>query len=278
MSDLKNVVDNKTQNMINFKETIPEKKLAQIQEDFYASLNFPFDGMWDEISHNADLIGIYENNFLMGYASLNPENELLNYYISPQFLNQSESIFKQLIQEKNIPSALVHTNNPTYLCASLSCCKKFKIHSLLFGDHRKVIPILPEKGTTFITATKDDLINTVDFCVESMGGPVEWLRFYLAALIGNEELFCLLKDGKIIGTCEVRKSDSQPLYADLGVIVGTAHRRKGWATYLLAKAKSIARERDLQAICSCKADNIGSRKAIEKVEMRAFHRILKVTF
>lgn len=264
--------------MINFKENIPEKKLALIQEAFYKSLSFPFDGMWDEISHNASLIGIYQDNFLIGYASLNAQNELLNYFIHAQFLNQNEAIFQQFITEKNISSALVHTNNPAYLCASLSCCKKFEVHSLLFGDHRTVIPILPNIQTHFRVATKTDLENAVDFCVDSMGGPVEWLNFYLAALIANEELFCLLKDDKIIGTCEVRKSDSQPLYADLGVIVGKDYRKKGWATYLLAKAKAICRKRKLQAICSCKADNMGSKKAIEKVEMRAFHRILEMRF
>lgn len=265
--------------MINFNKNISEKKRRQIQSDFYKSLHFPFDGMWDEISHNANLMGIFDDNFLIGYASLNPQNELINYFLHAQYLNQNEHIFKQFITEKKVTLALVHTNNPSYLCASLSHCKDFKVHSLLFGEHRSVIPILPNNDPVeFQIATKKDLERVVAFCADSMGGSLEWLGFYLGALIANKELFFLTKGEDIIGTCEVRKSDSQPLYADLGVIIGKSYRKKGWATYLLARAKSISRERKLLPICSCRADNPGSRKAIEKVEMRAYHRILQMNF
>ena len=67
-------------------------------------------------------------------------------------------------------------------------------------------------------------------------------------------------------------------YADLGMIVAKKRRRKGVGSYILSRTKMFCYERGLSPICSCEADNTGSKKAITRAGFVSRHRIVLTEF
>ncbi len=90
----------------------------------------------------------------------------------------------------------------------------------------------------------------------------------------EHHIFVLREEGKLIATSECRISKTQKPYADLGMIVAEEHRRKGVGSLYLALTKAFCCERDISPICSCEADNIGSKKAITRAGFVSRHRIV----
>ena len=106
--------------------------------------------------------------------------------------------------------------------------------------------------------------------------PGEWLDGYLENLIARKELYALRENGEILATGEIRVSDSQPPFADLGVITRRQFRGRGVAAYLLGRLADQCLERKLRPICSTTVDNIASQRAIAKAGFLARHRLLEV--
>ena len=94
----------------------------------------------------------------------------------------------------------------------------------------------------------------------------------------EHHIFVLREEGKLIATSECRTSKTQQPYADLGMIVAEEYRRKGVGNYILARTKAFCYDQNLSPICSCEADNIGSKKAITKAGFVSRHRIVLTEF
>jgi len=101
---------------------------------------------------------------------------------------------------------------------------------------------------------------------------------YARALIDKEQVFILVNENELIGVGECRISMSQAPYADLGMISDKKHRRQGIGAYILAKLKQYCYQRGAKPICSCAAENIPSRKTIEKAGFITQHRLLDIQF
>lgn len=75
-------------------------------------------------------------------------------------------------------------------------------------------------------------------------------------------------DGEIVGRVSIRHHLTDQLAkigGHIGYVVVPAHRRKGYATALLKQGLTIARDLGIEdVLLTCDADNIGSRKVIEK--------------
>ena len=99
------------------------------------------------------------------------------------------------------------------------------------------------------------------------------VAFYLAQQYANAG-----ERGHLIATSECRISTTQPPYTDVGMVVAEAYRCKGVGTYMLARTKIFCYERETRPICSCKADNLGSKKAIIKAGFASRHRSVFIEF
>jgi len=87
-----------------------------------------------------------------------------------------------------------------------------------------------------------------------------------------------VNENELIGIGECRISISQAPYADLGMITGKKYRRQGVGAYILAKLKEHCERRGAKPICSCAAENLPSRKTIQKAGFFTQHRLLDIQF
>lgn len=250
--------------------------LLPLKKECLAQLSSPPDGMWEAFRNGATHIEILEAEQLIGFACIDDQKQLIQFYLRPQYLGQGSTIFQQFISEFDLKKGIVGTNNPLFLSIVLAFTQQLAIHTYLFRDHYEAKP--PKKGGNLKKARLEDLQKIVDFCHFSLGAPKEWLTAYFNELIGKGEVFFLEERDKIIGTCEVRRNASAPECADIGMIVSPDFRRQAYGTFLLNEAKSIALDWGKKPICSCEKENTGSIKAIHHCGFISKYQLLSITF
>ena len=250
--------------------------LIDIINHWLETLNSVQDDMWESFMDQSHHWSIRNDEEIIGYACINQENQLLQFYILPEHQNFGEIILSKLLSKKGIKDAMVCTNNPFFLHTALTLNTQVKSHSYLFSNPIHVS--IPKRDWEMNQTNKNDLERVINFCHYSMGAPKSWLEQYLSNLIQRGELYIFEKDEIIMGTIEVRIRDHYPLSASLGMIVSPDFRGKGIGTYLLGQAKEMAIKMGKSPICSCELENMASLKAIHKNGFRSTDQMLKITF
>lgn len=258
------------------KASSSSKEIALLKNNWLASLTAPQDDMWESFRNQAIHWTISHTGQVIGYACIDDNNQLLQFYVVPNYVAQEENIFKELIYQTGIKQGIVGTNNPSYLSVALNFAKKIHVHTCLFRDYYETN--ISEKKGHLKACQLADQEQIVDFCHNAMGAPKVWLTQYIGDLIKKKEIYVFERNQDIIGTCEIRKSISNPTVADIGMIVSPDHRRKGYGTYLLNCARKIAIDWGKQAICSCEKENIGSLKAIQNCGFVSRFQLLAIDF
>lgn len=259
-----------------FKKIADINELAQLKKEWLESLTSPQDDFWEHLRSNGIHWGITYLDKLIGYACVNRRNQLLQFYISPEYLPVGETIFKKFLELQNIEKGIVGTNNPIYLSLALHLVKELEINTYLFRKYHDVL--IEKKEGNFKQCEIGDIDRLVDFQHYSTEADKDWATEYLGNLIEKKEVFILEQDAEIIGLCEVRKRTTAPAYADIGMVVSPDYRRKGYGTYLLNRAKEIAIERKKKPICSCDKNNIGSFKSITNCGFVSTHQLVEIVF
>ena len=251
-------------------------ELAELKTEWLQSLTSPQDGMWEFFRNSGIHWSIYVDTKMIGYASIGEENQLLQFYITPKCQERAKVIFRDFIDRMNIKNGLVGTNNLNFLSTAINFVKELNVHTCLFRDSYGVN--IEAKGGVLRECQVSDLEKIVNFCHYSMGAPKDWLQGYIGELVNNKEIYFFEKEGAIIGTCEVRKSNSAKGFADIGMVVSPDFRLQGYGTYLLNRARPIALEGGNIPICSCEKDNIGSLKSIHNCGFTSNYQLLMIKF
>jgi len=251
-------------------------ELVKLKNEWLASLVSPQDGMWESFRTNATHWEIKYLDQMIGYISVNENNQLLQFYISPKHLSKGKAIFKTFIENEKIKGGIVGTNNPIYLSIAMNFVNEVEVNTYLFRERHETE--IPEKSGTLRECQMEDVNRVVNFCNYATGAPKEWLTEYIGELIKEGEVYVLEKGTEIIGTCEIRKSKSAADFADIGMIVSPDYRRKGYGTYLLHEAANIAIKWKRQPICSCEKQNVGSLKAIHNCGFVSLYQLLSINF
>ncbi len=168
-----------------------------LKAEWRESLTAPQDDMWEAFTDNAKHWELKEGNQTIGYACVNDDNMLLQYYLVPQWMHVSVDIFQEFISQLKISKAMVGSNNPFLFSVAMHFQKSIEIDTYLFTDLLKV-KMIEKEGLR--SAESEDLEKLVHFYNESMGGPEEWLRSYVANLIDRGEIFLLVEEKEILGT------------------------------------------------------------------------------
>lgn len=263
-------------NSFNFNKSLDIENLAPLIQAWKKSLLAPEDGMWEVLTGYAQHWEINTGDELIGYACVDDEERLLQFYLVPFWIQDGAEILQQFLKHANVQKGLIGTNNPIALSIAMQMQKSVVVDTCLFTDHLSVE--IPQIEGVFRPFEKENIERLIGFYHQSMDGPEDWLRGYLGDLLEKGEVFVLERENEILGACEVRKSASQTEVADIGMVVSPAHRRKGLGTFLLGKAKEVALSWDRKPICSCEKDNIGSLKSIQNNGFRSIHQMLLLAF
>ena len=259
-----------------------------LKEAYLSSLVFPMDSYWQgAVLGLAAHWQIDVNEQQAGYCVISKDKSVLQFYVSDPFLALAADLFSFIVNGDQVESASAGTFEPIYLAHCLDHQNGIEIRSYLFADHRQIEPHLASyPDAQFRPATNADAENLATFYSQNdeyedtetieagFGGRLN----YAKTLIAEGQVFILIDKNELLATGECRISANQRPYADLGMITGKAFRRRGIGVYMLAKMKEYCTQRGAQPICSCAAENLPSRKAIEKAGFVVRHRLLNISF
>ena len=261
---------------IEFLRTAGEHEIQLLKQNWLKTLSRPQDGMWEAFRDMAIHWGIKDGAQWIGYACMNADHQLIQFYISPEHLDRGSTILQAFLRDFMIQTAVIGTNNPVFLSLATPLFQQFKLHTYLY---EKVLDVeMKEREGEFRLCLMKDLPEMVRYCHFATGGPEAWLEGYIRNLIEKGEIFMLRNEEEIIGSCEVRKSLSASDFVDIGMIVSPNQRQKGYGSYLLNRAKEIALSMGKTPICSTTVDNLGSQNAIRNCGFRSMHQLLEVDF
>ncbi len=248
-------------------ELSPSKveELAPLRAAFYQSLTAPLAGNWDEVIHDSDLWVIRHTGTPIGYFSIGDASTLYNFFLLKPFRNQHAQLLRHIVEEQSIHAAVTTTHNPVFLTSSLEVFDRHEVHSYLYTDYVDREIKKPEflQDFTIEVLPAEKLTELVAFYLQNTGGPEFWLQNHLGQLLTDQSIIGMFDGAELLGTLEIRRNRLTP-YVDMGLVISSAKRKMGLGTYLAAEAKNICLSSGMKPICSCTANNLGSKRLIEK--------------
>lgn len=270
--------------MLEIKPIETLEVINELKKQYFEQSTAPLDGMWHfGFVPMSSHYGFYEDDTIVGFCCINGDGYMLQFYLSQAAHTQARELFT-LIAEQNsavvasIKGAFVSTAEPHYLSLCLENSSSFKVNALMY---QQVAPFTSESATglDLTLASQEQLDEFVEFAVNNIGAPAQWLSAYFGNLIRREELWGYWKNGKLLATGECRLFDEhQTKYADLGMIVAESERGQGIATRVLNRLVSLANGRGLIPICSTESGNLGAQKAIHRAGLEPLNRIIQMEF
>lgn len=264
--------------MLSLRPATPSAVSALCQA-YLESLRAPLDGMWETFIGLADHWEIVRADERVGHFCVNEEQRLLQFHLTAPYEHLARDLFAQAVEQSRARGALVSSFEP-WLPLCLDRNREVRVHSLLYHDHRP--PEISPDGVDELTfeVVRESEREAVEGFVRrcSPNDPGDWLGGYLETLVARGGLLLLRNGGTFLGTGELRVSDSQPPYADLGVIVAPEHRGQGLAPHILRLLKERCSRAGLVPICSTTTDNTSAQRAIAKAGFVDRHRLLEILF
>ncbi len=267
--------------MIQIRKLDSIEPLGELKRLYIQQTTAPLDGMWlCGFVPMAAHYGFYDESELVGFCCVNEEGYLLQFFLTPQYQNESSQLFETILRSDSSPipkiaGAFVSTAEP-HLSLCLDNFPTFEVNTVMYQQQKGTGGKGQDTSLDLVTINSDQLSEAVEFAKATLGAPEEWLTGYYANLINRQELFGLWEDDQLIATGESRGYDEyQTEYADLGVVVAESQRGKGLATQILKQLAAVNDSKGLKSICSTEKTNAGAQKAITRAGFTATNRIIQ---
>ena len=266
--------------MIEIPDSTSIGDLADLRQACLASYCAPFDGMWEAFATMSRHHEIRSAGSRAGYFCVNDEGRLLQFYVAPPFERVAAELFGAVVARDEVKGAMVSTADHLFLGLSLDIQNDVAVHTHLYQDrHQDELALADGAEASFNVVEPGELESIAELQRNSLDQDLgDWLLGYLENLIARRELYALRLGEETLGTGEARVSESQPPFADLGVITMRSHRGRGVASHILWRLKQLCYDRELVPICSTTTENAGARRAITRAGFISRHRILQVAF
>lgn len=248
---------------MNFIKTTPNTSILQLREALYQEFTAPLDAMW-ELLHiaSSETYLIKNDASTLGYCCIDAERGLNQIYLIASHKYLMNDVVKELISSGLITSAKLSSIEPVSFNACLALAKDIKVDTLNYHHNDQQEQQVADGRLNLRPITENDLATVKSYLIEQIG--FDDTFGYTENLLQRQEMYLIEEAGELIATGECRISDTQPLYADVGMIVKQNQRKKGLGAKVLSELAKLAREKGRSPICSTTLDNIGSQKAIQK--------------
>lgn len=206
----------------------------------------------------ANYYTIYHNGNVAGYFIINDDKILLEFYLEQEFIKKCEFVFREILSNYDFRRVYCKSFDSVLLkcCLSLDC--KHKVIGTLFRDHINNEYAKTDEFTVK-TATEQDtdiLISCEDGLYES-----EDELYYM---ISNRNILMFYDGNDLAGCGFLIRVHENYRYYDIGMWVNPPFRNRGIATKIISYLKKVCADNAYIPICGCAANNIASRKTLER--------------
>jgi RimJ/RimL family protein N-acetyltransferase len=208
-----------------------------------------------------------------GYFVLSEEGSLLEYYVLPEWINQVDTIFGEIIRKYSVRKALCKS----FDAFLLSCCYGFQKSSraigILFREYSEKPHTIPGSRISIQRAVPADEAKIIAVNEEVFDHPSEVLQYILA-----NQIFLYANDNDLVGFGIYSQVIPGRPDRDIGMLVVPAYRKKGYGQFILNHLVRFCNENGWQVSAGCAIENIASRKCLEKAGFIARYRLLEFVF
>ncbi len=229
----------------------PLKPLLGFREQYRAAVGAQIvHDSWHSRGRTS-LFKIQDRGRDVGYAALAASQGELHdtikeFYLVPEARDHTESLFKVVLAAVQPRLLEAQTNDPFLAPLLARFAPNHDPHTHLFAEGARTTLSAP--GAQLRRVSPDEHATVFQHTTEPVG---DWGLELNGSLVATGGLFF----------------HYNPPYADVYMEVAPAHRRRGFASYLVQELKRICRELGHVPAARCGVDNPGSRGALERAGM-----------
>lgn len=257
---------------LNFNKT-DKDSILQLREEYLHSLPEGQEYFLEIVIEYSDIYEIILEEETVGYLSYDSdERKLFELYIVSHIRDKYEKIFKLIIDEFNLKSALCKTFDHPLLAACMQEQKSVSVAGILFRE--KMVKKIPEHNELVIRKAAITDLEKISLINEYVFESVEEIRDYIL----SEQILLFEKESEIVGIGLYTKIFENRLETDIGMLVNEKFRREGFGVFIINYMYNYLKESGLNPQCGCSADNIASKKTLEKAGFISKYSLLNFEF
>lgn len=260
---------------MNFVPTDKPTDILAFRKQLYAKLTSPIDAMWEllYIASAQDYL-IVKGNQKVGYCCIDSDKSLLQLFLLDQHLQSMNEVVKSLIELDLVARASLSSSEPIAFTHCLFHAQSISTNTFCFAHPNKTMDL--DHTLNLQPVTEKEIPAIKGFLKQEVG--MDDTFGYTQNLVHRGEIFRAMEGETILATSECRLSDSQPAYADVGMIVNSRYRGRGLATEILKWQVNRILALGRKPICSTTLDNKASQKAIKKAGFYCSNIIFDIQF
>ncbi|MEP6619024.1 MAG: GNAT family N-acetyltransferase [bacterium] len=198
---------------------------------------------------------------IVGYGSVggspgDPPETLMEFFVLPEHRGMALPLFKQLVAASGARRVDAQTNDRLLLLMLLDCAVDVSSDTILFADGRTTTLPPPDTQAILRRVTEADARVVFEHTMEPVGS------------------WGLEVDDRLVATGG-QLFHYNPPYGDLFMEVAVPYRRRGFGSYLIQELKRLSYEAGSIPAARCDANNIGSRRTLERAGMFPCGRMLR---
>jgi GNAT superfamily N-acetyltransferase len=213
-----------------------------------------------------------EDTEIVGYAVV-ADATIVEFYAPNSSLAAVPAMFDAVLDDSGAERALCKTFDPLMVTAAANRPARTRTSGYLFrtildpgfvADPEVQVRVASSDDVEAVWSIHDGFFDDRD----EIGRYVADGRLFLYETIGVELLGCGILARIIPGRDAV----------DVGMVVASAHRRRGTGSYIVAHLKDYCLRSGDRPVCGCSADNTGSRRALENAGFATRHSLIEFTY
>lgn len=247
-------------------------KIAKFRIDYLNSLP-EFQELFIELMISVSEYFIFQvDNNVAGYAIRNNNGVLIEFYLSEEYIPESDKFFRQVLKDLKIREIYCKSFDSLLLSNCLLSSLSYSLLGVLYRDYSGA----RIKRDSEIKIEKADyssisFLQSQDDSIKELFGTEE----QLADFIQNENVFMFYKKEDFVGCGMVLRTNLNWDYCDLGVWVEPSKRGNSIGSQIILNLREFAISEDLVPSCGCAIDNIASQKTIEKSGFVSKYKLIK---
>lgn len=247
--------------------------ISYLREKYFEEIVYSQELMLEWMINEAQCFLILDDAFRIGYFIKNADGCLLEFYLSYNVLSRKEEIFRFILDEAKIEKAFCKSFDNVLLTCCHTFCKSSRIYGTIFRDYSSELDV--ELDNTLQTRLADE--NDIPALLVHKSGLYESPE-ELNFMIANRMIHLFEKESELIGCGYLSQILPDKNYYDIGMWVNPRYRSVGYAQKIISYLKIHCFEYGYIPVCGCHADNIASRKVLEKNGFVSKYCILEFDF
>lgn len=186
----------------------------------------------------------------VGYGAVSNKygkGRLMEFYTLPHVRGDAQRIFQELLVASKATHIEAQTNNPLMLLMLYDCAKNIVAENVLFHD---------ALATQLVC--RDGVFRHAKAGDHGADADAEWVIEAGGAVVASGGFLC----------------HYNPPYGDIYMQVAEGFRRQGYGSFLVQELKHVCYRAGKRPGARCNADNVASRRTLEKAGMLPCGRIL----